>query len=182
MYRNNKNGSAILIVIVVVSVLSICTVLFWQSGTLFQDISFKRLVYEQKYRAAQGGLDYAVEICAKHFDAFITEGKKRKDQNVHNLHNAGVQELEPVFEIETDPWKISKCIKYTCKIYIKPDGDILHIKSVLLDSNANNANKTVFALSCNLLKQKSNKIAETNKTKKEKDPQFILKNWKICAY
>jgi hypothetical protein len=72
LFKNNhKSGSAILIVVLVMSVLSICCITFWQKSLLFYDISIKRLEYEQKYRAAACALEYATWLCSKNFDKFI---------------------------------------------------------------------------------------------------------------
>ena len=106
--KNNNTGSAILIVVFLMSVLSICCMIFWQKSILFYNISIKRLEYEQKYRAASCGLEYAISVCAKNQD----------DQNSYFM--------------ETEEFEISDNIKYKCKIYINKNGEkVLNLRSVL---------------------------------------------------
>ena len=161
---NTKNGSAILIVVLIMSVLSFCCLTFWQNSSLFNDISLKRVEYEQKYRLAECGLEYAVAVCSNNFDALV-DGE-----------NVGGESQEVVavndhFEIETDFFKFSENIGYKCKIYIDKDGSkALKMRSVILDS----AGQRVFEISCSL--HEFQKKGPNNKNIKS----FEIKNWQIC--
>jgi len=149
MLKKSRDGSVLLLLVLVVSVLSLFCLTAWHSSTLFHDISLVRLVYEQKFRAAQAGLNYGVHICKKQFDqlyALCTENNQD-------------------FFIELAPFKISKNIIYTCKINISA-GDSensLSLQSILCEKEE----KKCFELFCTILKV----------TKKDK--KLVIKNWNI---
>jgi len=136
----HSNGSAILIVILFMSVLSIFCISLWQSSSLFHDISLQRLAYEQKYRAAQGGLNYAIAFCRKNFDDILKACKERGQ----------------TYQIELEPWKIAKHIVYKNEVEIESVESVenaLQIKSTLFDGSK----KNIFTVSCHLSKSEINK-------------------------
>jgi len=159
-YGGMAEGSAILLVMLFMTFLSLCSITFWYSSSLLHDVSLKRLEYEQKYRAAQGGLNYAIDFCSKHFDELVDLCKKENK----------------TFELETSPWNISENISgknsgniaYNCNISISSSHNYLHIRSLLFDSKKNN----IFEITCNLC---ANKCANKSNTSKSK----IIKNWSI---
>lgn len=63
-----KDGSAMLVVMIVLSTILICLLNFWQSNVFFENTSFERVEYEQKYRAAESVALYGINFCKKNFD------------------------------------------------------------------------------------------------------------------
>jgi len=92
--------------------------------------------YEQKSRAAQGGLNYAIALCRKNFDAIIKICK----------------ETGQAYQIETEPWQIAKNIVYRCNVTVTSIGDALCMTSRLFDDDK----KNVFSVSCHLFKNQNN--------------------------
>jgi len=132
-----KSGSALLLVIIAMSVLSLVCITYWQSSALFYDVSLAKLAYEKKYSATLCGLNYAIDFCSKNFDKIIEPIELSKQDN---------KTYEISFEIE----------KNKNKIFITPKQNGLHISSLLLTSQ----NKKIFELSCDLLQIKEDKKAK----------------------
>ena len=158
----NKTGSVLLIMIVVMSVLSLFCLTAWYSSCLFHDISLERLTYEQHFRAAQGNLNYGIQLCSKKFD------------EIYKLLNNN-----KTFFIETDDCKISENKIYKCRLDIslstinvtsKNNPKNLHLKSSLFNTD----NIKLFELSCNIVK--SNNQASLKKSNK-----LYIKNWNISS-
>jgi len=150
-------GSALLLVILVMSVLSLLCITFWQSSITVYDISLVKLAYEKKYRAAACGLDYAIDFCTKHFDALC----KYKKQNPYS------NTLTLSFEIgQTEGIE-----KSVCSVAIVPKGSSpkdakIHITSQLLTPQHNSSHKKLFQLSCDIVQ-----VTEHAHT------MFAIQNW-----
>ena len=154
----SQSGSVLLLLILAMSVLSLFCLAAWHSSMLFHDMSLARLFYEQKFRAAQGGLKYGIHICAKQFNQLCSLcSQENKD-----------------FFIELSPFKISENTVYTCKIDIAGDTpDSLALKSTLFgQSDASGVKKKLFELSCTLTKS-------TEQLTEKKKEKLVIRNWNI---
>lgn len=147
-----ENGSAILIVVLVMSVLLLCCIGFWHSSALLQNISIKVLEYEQKYSATQGALNCAISFCAENFDQLIEEGEKNHE----------------IFDIGIDKWLISKSVEYSCRIYIQPNNQSIALTSVLCDFSELKSKK-IFEISCNMQKLKHSINGK----------KYYIQNWSV---
>lgn len=143
-YCKDCEGSALLVVILFMSILSFFCFSFWYNSLLLHDLSLKYLEYEQKYRVAQGGLSYAINICKKNFDLII---KECKTDNQH-------------YQLEIQPCSISENIAYKNNIDITSLDNVLHIRSVV----SNTDQKNIFCISCNL---------------QNIEKRFFIKNWRV---
>jgi len=138
----SKRGSVLLLLILAMSVVSLFCLATWHSSMLFHDMSLARLVYEQKFRAAQGGMDYGIYICKKQFN------------KIYELYTQNNQD----FFIELAPFKISENVVYMCKVTISGTNspNNLSLRSTLLEKE-----KKCFEISC-MIEKKDNKLAIRN--------------------
>jgi len=151
-FYETKSGYTILIVVLVMSVLSLCCLGFWHSTALRQDMSFEILAHEQKLQVAKCGLDCGVAFCKKNFDKLIEAHKKNKD----------------IFSIKTDMQKLSENLACYCNINIRSNNNSLHVESILCNSQ----DKELLAINCDvfqLIKGQSK-----NKT-------YYVQNWSLSV-
>ena len=146
---NHSEGSAILIVMLFMSMLSIFCLSFWQSSALFHDISLQRLTYEQRYRVAEGGINNTLVFCRKHFGEIVQ----------------ACRQTGKTYHIEMGLCKLAKNIVYKNTISVSCFSGALHVQSVLHDQN----NKDLFCVSCDLIKSIEN----------DKKEIFFVKHWNI---
>lgn len=178
--KNNNIGSTVLIVVLVMSVLSICCMTFWQKSILFFDASIKRLEYEKKYRAASCGLEYAISVCANNRNLFDFIARDISNSSSVGTFDRDIEAKtigksdQNSYFMETEEFEISENIKYKCKIYISKNGEkVLNLRSVLLDM----LDKKVFEVSCDLLKKEP---SDSTEIKNKNIKNLIINNWKVC--
>lgn len=156
---------------------------------MFYEYFTSRVEHEQKYRATEAGLEYAIFQCIKNFDSILTEGNNFSAK-----------------EIETGEFKISENTFYKCKISIERDftsKDFIKLdfrailiflpnlsgltnfdsKDSLNGQNGLNSEvgQKVFEITCSMINFYTDKDPgkdsgkDSNKNKKRR---FIIKNWK----
>lgn len=72
----SKEGSSLLLVLIVVSAVMLCVTATWKSASLMFDIVLKKQKHEQLFRSTEGLLNYGIAICKDHFSQLIMEGQK----------------------------------------------------------------------------------------------------------
>ena len=76
-----QNGSALITIILILSVLVIVATNVLRSTVFAQDIALERQKYEQEYQGLRGMMNYALELSKENFDDFL----KKADGKVYNV-------------------------------------------------------------------------------------------------
>ena len=76
-----QNGSALITIILILSVLVIVATNVLRSTVFAQDIALERQKYEQEYQALRGLMNYTLELSKENFDDFL----KKADGKVYNV-------------------------------------------------------------------------------------------------
>lgn len=122
-----RPGSAVLIVVLVLSVIMLSTFNLWRQTALTMDMVLKRQTWEQKYRVVEGVLHYGVAFCKNHFE---TIGKKK-------------------IELSVGTWQLKGHPPYVGNLLITPQDAIISLRASLVTNK-----RAVFVMSCSLERKK----------------------------
>jgi len=154
MKKNVVQGSALLMVVLVTSAIVICTTIVWQGSAFLSDLVLKRQEYEQKYRCAEGVLNYGIAFCKCNYDVIKKAAAKG----------------EKSFTLTFDTFKISPHQTYAGKMCVEMQDKSIQLKAVLLD-NA----KEVFSIGCSVSPYQLLKSSP----EKKHDTKFLVQNFTI---
>jgi len=126
--RSTQKGSAILIVILVMSAVTIICINIWRATVLTADFSYKRQAREQKFQIAQGVLNYGIALCKDRFK--ILEQHTTKGEAI---------------ELDVGSWKIDDHISYKGKLVVVPKGNSVHLQASIIEGSS-----CGFSLGCQL--------------------------------
>jgi len=149
-FKKTAKGVSTLIVILATSVLVVCCFSLFQSSIFVFDLSLKKQEYEQKFRIAEGVLNYAIAFCKKNYDQLMKLSKNGKNK----------------FSLDTGIWEISENFCYKTKVDITTQKTFIALKAIINERNE----QQYFILGCNLLDQK-------DCTKNVS--QYLIQNWGI---
>lgn len=119
------NGSATLLVLLVLSAIIFGLFNLFKSTALTLDLALARQEREQKTRMTHGILNYGIDLCSKNF-TFLENNKNKLTLEVGTWHTEG---LPP----------------YTGQLDIAAQGKTIHLHASLLHEQ-----KSVYCMSCNL--------------------------------
>jgi len=125
MLNRCRSGSAVLIVVLVLSMIMLSCFNLWRHTALNMDMVLKRQEREQKYRITEGVLYYGISLCK---DQFKTIGKRKKK-----------------IELPVGTWRLKSHPPYVGKLIITPHDKTIHLKAFLIEKKS-----SVFAMSCSL--------------------------------
>lgn len=128
-----RQGSAILIVVLIMSALLLSCLNLFKSTTLTVDLVLKRQEREQKSRATQGVLNYGVDLCSKRFSLF--EGQARDGKTSWT------------FSVGT--WDIRGLGKYDGQLCVTWKEGVLLLNATLLEKKS-----CAFGIGCELERKK----------------------------
>ncbi len=147
-----QQGSAILIVVLVMSALSLFSLTVWRNTIFLHDIVLKKQEYERNFRATEAALNMGIALCKKYPKRFFI------------LQNLDPKASTKPFSAVIAPWLSIKDQKATIQIY--PDH-----KAVLIRAQLIKGDKQIFGLRC---------AVELAGLKKKK--QLVeVKNWAFDA-
>jgi len=152
MLNRCRSGSAVLIVVLVLSVIMLSCINLWRHTALNMDMVLKRQEREQKYRITEGVLHYGIGLCKNQFKKIGKRGKKKK------------------IELQVGTWRLKSHPPYVGKLIITPDDNTIHLKAFLMDKKS-----SVFAMSCSLKRKTAAKESVS------KSDVFVIHNWKVYA-
>lgn len=122
--RYQKSGSAVLLVVLVLSTVLIFLSSGWYTTqSVLEIVTNKKRMFEARY-TSKGLLDYAILACCNNYDELVQQGEEKE------------------FSLDASQWPF-KNKKYVACISIKPKGDNLKV-TVRVD----NSDKSVQSKSC----------------------------------
>lgn len=125
----NKQGSAILIVVLVMGALSIFALSVWRNTVFLHDIVLKKQEYERNFRSAEAALNMGIALCKKYPKRFFIPEEPDDASKV-----------KP-FNVTIEPWLSQKHQKAVIQIY--PDTESVLVRAFLLKKDS-----VVFGLRC----------------------------------
>jgi len=150
MKKNSRPGSAILIVVLVMSALLFFCFNLFQSTVLTVDVVLKRQEREQKARIAQGILNYGITLCTSRFEQFEKKAKNKKES----------------WDFSVGTWKLEDFGGYGGHLNVAWKDDALHLTATLLEE----ADACAFGTGC--------VVERKMKQDEEKEKQyFVVRDW-----
>ena len=122
-----RPGSAVLIVVLVLSVIMLSTFNLWRQTALTMDMILKRQTWEQKHRIVEGVLHYGIAFCKNHFE---TIDKKK-------------------IELHVGTWQLKGHPLYVGNLLITPHDATISLRASLITNK-----RSVFVMSCSLERRK----------------------------
>lgn len=150
MTKQNRPGSAVLVVVLVMSAAVLWCLNALKSFSLTMEMALKRQEREQKYRMTEGVLQYGLWLCKNRF------------ATLEQLEKKG----ETTFVLDVGTWKLEGLPAYKGRLDVVVHGQMVDLKASLLERDA-----CAFGMECQL------EVITTKEQKKEKK-QFIVRNWK----
>ena len=150
---NTKSGSAILIVVLVMSAVMIVCLNMWRATALTTDLACKRQEREQRFRIAEGVLNYGIALCKERFESLKI------------LAKAG----EKTIELDVGKWEVKGQPPYNGRLEV-----LLKGKTVQLTASIIAEATCAFAVGCNLEQKTIGKG-------KNAVNYFQVSNWKLRA-
>lgn len=150
MIKQNRPGSAVLVVVLVMSAAVLWCLNTLKSFSLSMEMALKRQEREQKYRMAEGVLQYGIWLCKNRFTT------------LERLAKQGTT----TFVLDVGTWKLEELPAYRGRLDVAVKGEVVDMKVVLLEGDA-----CVFGMECQLER------IRVKQQKKEKK-LFIVRNWK----
>jgi len=162
MLNRCRSGSAVLIVVLTLSMIMLSCFNLWRHTALNMDMVLKRQEREQKYRITEGVLHYGIALCKNHFKKIDKRHKKKK------------------IELRVGMWRLKGHPPYGGKLIITPHENMTHLEASLrvlrsFSEKGMAKNSSVFAMSCSLERKTA---AKGSVTKKD---IFVIHNWKVHA-
>ena len=151
--KSCKPGSAILIVILIMSAVVLASFNLWKGTALTMDLVLKRQEQAQKAKIIEGVLNYGISLCMERFDSLLKQAKKEKKG----------------FELSVGTWNIQGHLPYKGQLYLEVAGSTVRMSASLSTQQACSA-----GASCVLeraIKGKGDK----------KKHSFIIRDWKVHA-
>ena len=127
MIARRRPGSAVLIVVLVLSVIMLSTFNLWRQTALNMDMVLKRQTWEQKHRIVEGVLHYGIAFCKNNFK---TLGKKK-------------------IELHVSTWQLKGHPTYVGNLLITPQDTTISLHASLITKQ-----RSVFVMSCSLERKK----------------------------
>jgi len=151
--ESTKSGSAILMVVLVMSAVIVVCLNMWRATALTTDLVFKRQEREQKFRIAEGVLHYGIALCKERFES------------LKKLAKAG-QEL---VELDVGRWTVAGHSSYQGKLEVLLKGDTVQLNASIIAESA-----CAFGIGCQLQQK-------TAGSGKDSVAYFVISNWKLHA-
>ncbi len=109
-----KQGSSVLLVLLLTTVLIIWSTSLWRNTTHMMDIVHKRYQYEQLFRVAESLLNYGIVWCREHVNDLLLDDKEKKKDHIIDvgLWPPGMHEqYEGTLQINVKNMCINLCAK-----------------------------------------------------------------------
>lgn len=79
-----REGSTLLMVIMITSIVAVCAINMWRSSWYATDLARTRVLYEQQWRAAEGLLNYGISVAHKNYEGL--KERARLQEYTTELH------------------------------------------------------------------------------------------------
>ena len=126
MNRHNKNGSCLLTVIIIITLISILSLNVWRMTVMTSDIALKKQLYEQQIQPLQSIMKWGIAIAKNNFDMIYAHAMAQKSGYTMKI-----------------PALNSNTLVYTIGLTFKAQSGKLYLETQLF-----NLNKPVYILSC----------------------------------
>ena len=127
--KNNKEGSGLLIIVILMSCLILYLGTMWRATAYLVDISLLREQYEKEYVATFGLMNWTVSLVKNNFDMIK-------------------QKSSPSFEIKLDSWPPNSTNQYAGRVeFVSIDENTLSLCACI-----ENESHTCCALKCSLVR------------------------------
>lgn len=159
-----KDGSSLLLVLLITSILSFLALGLWYKSSLYVDLVLQEEQYYKNFYLVESFLDYGIQYAKENFNEFINSKDLPENPIVFTLNLA--ETLDSHFKnllIEINIKRLKEKDKIENKLFIC---------ALLKDINRSHQ---IFKLSCKLLKVETKNGSEKNKRQAE----FFVENFTV---
>lgn len=149
----NKNGSCLLMLVIISSVVLIYYTNSWYSTSLIESLSYKKYKYEKKFRLAESLYKYGLMICINNINILINQNNKSI-----NIYNSA--------------WPPNSSDYFGNFKIILIENDKIKIEVMLIEKSSND----IFKITSTLLVEE---LQENTKSKKKNLKKFTILDWYI---
>ncbi len=154
MHKSTQPGSAILIIVLVLTAVAAWCLTTIKSASLSMEMALKRQEREQLYRMTEGVMRYGLWLCTQRFTTLSDRAA------------AGVTSID----LDVGTWKLEGAPTYTGKLYCALD-EIKKDRAVGLTAFLHDAaQKPVFTITCQLAVQQEG-------AKGQEQVVFVIRHW-----
>lgn len=145
-----QSGSALLIIILVLSAVAAWCLAMLKSVSLNMDMALKRQEHEQIYRITEGVMRYGMWLCKTRFAQLTAHAAE-----------------QPEYDFDIGSWKLEGGASYSGRLQCTVNGEMVDLVARVYDAKKNN----VGTIKCQLVRQVDDKV-------EKKQEVFVVRQWK----
>lgn len=149
MRNYTRTGSAVLIVILVLSAVALWCLTMMKTVSLNTEMALKRQEREQRYRMAHGVMHYGLWLCKQRFAVL----QERASEH-------------PAYDFDVGTWKLENALAYTGKLHLGVHDNVIDLQARLYDTKQ----QPVFSITCEL-------VCQHEGEKGQEQTVFIVRHW-----